>query len=132
MLKLEMRVTEVREIAQFELAGKESLEDRVKAELNKAIEQGSVPSATMRATVPPVRVRDTTEGNSGSMAVFDYAGTEVTDRAIDVQVQETEVGDTYLLSVKDNDGAEEELIGTFVREDIAHRVGALWRAGLLD
>ena len=134
MLKLEMRTSQVVEVAQFDLAEGETLAERVQAEIRTAIGEGRVPGSVMRMSVPPVRVRDAAEGVNSSMALFDYSGREVSDRVHEVEIDQGEAGATYLLTVKesDDDEAEVTVIGSFVDEGLAHRIGALWRAGLLD
>lgn len=134
MLKLEMRTSEVVEVAQFDLEEGEKLSDRVKSEIEKAISEGRAPGTVMRMSVPPVRVRDAAEGQNSSMALFDYSGREVSDRVHEVEVDHGDAGSTYLLTVKESDDENAEIIviGSFADEGLAHRVGALWRAGLLD
>lgn len=133
MLKLQMRTSQIEDIAEFELEENQTLEERVKIEIGNAVSEGRVPGSAMRMSVPPVRVRDASEGQDSSIALFDYGGREVTDRVHEVEIDHGDAGKTYLLTVKEKDAGEEgTVIGSFLDEGIAHRIGALWRAGLLD
>jgi len=137
-LKLEMKVGERRPLAQFELKAGETLEERVRAEIAKAAEEGNINSMSVVPTVPAVavyEVGDDGETPAGSMAVFNAAGKEVTHRSYRLNFAQNEGRDYIQLEGVDKDDDDNEVvteIGILYSEDTARRIGALWQAGVID
>lgn len=126
-LTLVMRLAEEREIATFELAEGETLSQRVKDEIAKAADAGLLKGLASRAGLPVAAVRESTEDGEGinSIALFTAEGEEVTDRSTMIDMQD----EMFLLTGIEDDA--KTLIGAFGDEDIANRVGCLWKAGLI-
>lgn len=141
-LRMEMRVGERRPISEFELNEGETLEDRVKKELAEASERGDLSGMSANAGIPSIAVFETDEegeGPAGSIALFNAAGREVTNRDIRVEIGEdsqkrsvVRVTGTDQVVVDGKDEDKEVLVGVFYDEDLARRVGSLWKAGVLD
>ena len=138
-LRMEMRVGERRPISDFDLAKGETLEQRVKKELAEASERGDLGGMGVKASIPSIAVFETDdegEAPAGSIALFNAAGREVTDR---VEIGEDShkrnvirVTGTDTVHEGGEEKDEEVLIGVFYDEELARRVGSLWKAGVLD
>ena len=126
-LTLVMRLAEEREIVNFELEEGETLSQRVKEEISKAIESGDIKGLASRAGLPVVAVRESTEDGTGinSVALFTAEGEDISDRSAVLSMED----EMYLLTGTDNDN--KTLLGAFPDEDIAKSVGVLWKAGLI-
>ena len=141
-LRMEMRVGERRPISDFELSEGETLEERVKKELAEASERGDLSGMGVKASIPSIAVFETDdEGQApaGSIALFNASGREVTNRDIRVEIgEDTKQRSVVRLTGTDTvrEGDEEKdtevLIGVFYDEEMARRVGSLWKAGVLD
>ena len=135
MLKLQIRVTESRPVASFELQKDENLADRVQAELKKAAEAGDITAMNSAPTMPAVAVfEEGTDENpieAGSIALFSAAGKELTNRDFKMASEKNSQGAmTFAVTGTDED-TDDNLIGVFFEEDTARIVGALWKAGVL-
>lgn len=141
-LRMEMRVGERRPISDFDLAKGETLEQRVKKELAEASERGDLGGMGVKASIPSIAVFETDdegEAPAGSIALFNAAGKEVTYRDIRVEIGEDShkrnvirVTGTDTVHEGGEEKDEEVLIGVFYDEELARRVGSLWKAGVLD
>ena len=128
MLKMEVRDATVIEVAQFDLAPGESLQDRVRAELQRANEEGQIRSSALRMTSPPVRVYDGEDELSSSIALFDLMGNEVTDREHRIN----SASGSHVVEVRRSSEEEFASLGAFASFEVASKVGALWRSGVID
>jgi len=141
-LRMELRVAERRPISDFELDAGQTLEERVRNELAEASERGDLIAMGVRASIPAIAVFETDddgENLGGSIALFNAAGKEVTSRDVRVEIGEDSQDRTVVrltgtdtLRNGDTESDEELLIGVFYDEELARRVGSLWKAGALD
>lgn len=128
MLKMEVRDGTVVQIAEFDLAPGEPLEERVRAELQRANEEGLIRPGALRMTSAPVRVYDGENELSGSIALFDMMGNEVTDR--EHRINST--SGSHIVEVRRSSTEDFVSLGAFASFEVASKVGALWRSGVLD
>lgn len=137
-LRMEMRMAERRPIAEFDLNEGETLEERVKKEIAEAVERGDISGLGAKATIPSVavfEVEDEEGSPNGSIALFTAAGTEVTKRDFKVQIGKDAAGKEVTRVTAEHgeeSGKEDVVIGVFYDEEMARRVGALWKSGALD
>jgi len=141
-LRMEMRVGERRPISDFELAEGETLEQRVQKEIAEASERGDLNGMGVKASIPAIAVFETDDSGetpAGSIALFSATGREVTDRDTRIEIGEdsqkrnvVRVTGTDTVREGDEEKDQEILIGVFYDEDMARRVGSLWKAGVLD
>lgn len=137
-LRMEMRVGETRPVAVFALREGETLDERVKKELEIAARDGNLGDHSASPTVPCIQIMEV-DGNDnkidGAVHLFTLKGEDVTRREGLVTIENDGDG-TYILveGVKeDAEGNEaKEKLGVFFNEDVARRVAALWKAGALD
>ena len=128
MLKMEIRDATVVQIAEFDLGPDESLEARVRAELQRANEEGIIRSGALRMTSPPVRVYDGEDELSSSIALFDMMGNEVTDREHRINSQ----SGSHVVEIRRTSADDFTSLGAFPSFEVASKVGALWRSGVID
>lgn len=141
-LRIEARVGELRPIAQVQLREGERLEDRVKAEIQTAAERGDLGQVTATPTCPAIAVYEVSEKgdkvDGSSIALFAMNGAEVTTRRTRIHGETDGEGKTaYLVEgvVVDESAEGDETIvniGIFFDEEMARRISALWKAGVLD
>jgi hypothetical protein len=136
-LTLFMRVAQEQEIAQFDLREGETLEQRVKEEIKKAVEAGVLKSTLSRPTAAVVSVGESNEDGTGirASALFTAVGNEVTDRLATLSMQDglyLLTGTDYKLNTETGEKEEvQTLLGAFPEEDIANFIGNMWKAGLI-
>lgn len=128
MLRLEVRDATIIEVAQFDLGPDEKLEDRVRTELQRASEEGKIRSGSLRMTAPPVRVYDATDEHNSSIALFDMAGNEVTDREHRINSE----NGSHVVEVRKTSADSFDSLGAFKSFEVASKIGALWRSGVID
>ena len=137
-LRMDMRIGERRPIADFELEKGETLEERVSKELRAASERGDINGLGTKPTIPSIAVFELNEEGDapgGSIALFSSAGVEVTNRDFKIAIGKNNDGSdvSRITGIDNRDGKETEVvIGFFPDEDMARRVGSLWKAGVLD
>lgn len=141
-LRMEMRVGERRPISEFNLDENETLAERVTKELASASERGDLSGMSVKATIPSIAVFSVSDEEGtpdGSIALFSAAGVEVTHRDYRVAIG-TDAKGQDVVQVTGIDQVEENgetkdvdtVLGVFYNEDMARRVGSLWKAGVLD
>lgn len=125
---LRMRVSDTRDIATFNLAEGEDLNDRVRREIQKAMEEGRLENSAMRPLLPPAAVFETNEGETrpASIAVYTAAGDPVTERDYTMEI------DNNMHIVYLHQGDSKVPGGAFPDERYAAIFGAAWKAGLYD
>lgn len=137
-LRMEMRVGETRPVAVFSLREGETLDQRVKKELEAAARDGNLGDHSASPTVPCIQVMEVDADDnkvSGGVHLFTMKGEDVTLRDALVTIEDDGEGKYILVEGVKQDaegGKSTQKIGVFFEEDIARRVSALWKAGALD
>jgi len=137
-LRMEMRVGETRPVSIFTLGEGENLSKRVKEELEIAAREGNLGDHSASPSAPFIRVFEVDESGEkvdGAIHLFSMSGADVTSREIAISIEEDEDSTAILLegTIFDEKGGETtERIGVFFDEELARRIGAIWKTGALD
>ena len=134
--KLMARTVTVTEIARFQLAPGESLDQRVVKEIEAAAEAGKLSRMATRVGLPAIAVSEIGEGeglgggeNTVSVALYAPDGSPLAERRS--RVDPVDGGHFVAIAIED-DIAQESPIGVFADKGVAEQVALFWRNGHLN